>query len=195
MMYPGDGTRPLAPPLDVSATDPHEPTNAGVTVEVGVRSLSDEVRPLLDETLELLETARRRGVVEELRVAVWGRCFDPTAPAATTPAGRRLAEQVDAFREWAAANGVTFGPYFRTERLVDHFTDTTPTRIRVPTVTHAEYRGRTLGFVAPCSTGGRYYGVLDRAATLAAGPNGRTGAADRSAPVEPTGGDGASIRT
>lgn len=66
---PGDDQPPLAPPAEVSVADcgaPEEPAS-GTTVELCVRSLSDEVEPLFGETLRRLRGAE---AVDEVAVAV-----------------------------------------------------------------------------------------------------------------------------
>jgi hypothetical protein len=191
-MCPQSGSdRPLlAPPTDVSVADPAVAApSSGTTVELGVRSLSAAVQPLLDETLRSLEGAD----VDRVAVAVWGRSFDPTGPAAATDPGRHLADRLEAFRRWAAENGASFGPFFRT-RAVRRLAGGTETRVDLPTVTLAEYRDGVLAFVAPCWLGGRHHTVLDRAERLAGGDQRAAVSVALPERVEP-GGTGARVRT
>lgn len=183
---------PLAPPADVSVADRSVPEESvpGTTVELGVRSLSDEVQPLLDETLRRL---RGTDEVDEVGVRVYGRSFDPTGQAAATEPGRALADRLEAFREWARESDASFGPFFRA-RTVERLVGETCTRVDLPTVTLAEFRGGDLAFVAPCRIGDRHYGVLDRVRGLAAGEQG-VGAVELPDGIDPAGGDGASVRT
>lgn len=181
---------PLAPPADVSVADGPDAAS-GTTVEVRVRSLSDDVQPLLDETLRRL---READGVDAVRVAVWGRSFDPTGPAAATDPGRALAGRLEAFRRWADENGASFGPFFR-PRTVDRLTGETCTRVDLPTVALAEYCDGDLAFVAPCRLGGRYHSVLDRADRLAAGEPRSATSVDVPERVGPADGNGAPVRT
>lgn len=183
----------LAPPTDVSVADrsDHDGPAGETTVEVCVRSLSGDVQPLLDETLQRLDGA---GDVDRVRVVVWGRSFDPAGPAAATGPGRALAARLETFRLWAAANGASFGPFFRA-RTVDGLTGGTSTRIDLPTVTLAEYRDGDLAFVAPCRLDGRYHAVLDRAERLAGGEHRSATAVEAPDRVDPPGENGASVRT
>lgn len=151
---------PLGPSADVSVTDgPEAESTPGTTVEVWVRSLSDGVQPLLDGTLRRL---READGVEAIDVAVWGRSFDPTGPAAATDPGRALANRLEAFRRWAAENDASFDPFFR-PRTVEGLAGEACTRVDLPTVALAEYRDGDLAFVSPCRLGGRYRPVLERA--------------------------------
>lgn len=190
---PGADQLTLAPPAEVSVADrnvPEEP-GSGPTVELYVRSLSDDVQPLLDETLRRLREAED---IEEVGVTVYGRSFDPTGPAADTEPGRVLADRLEAFRRWASENGASFGPFFRA-RTVDGITGGTSTRIDLPTVTLAEYRDGDLAFVAPCRLDGRYHAVLDRAERLAGGEHRSATAVEAPDRVDPSGENGASVRT
>lgn len=190
---PGADQLTLAPPAEVSVADrnvPEEP-GSGPTVELYVRSLSDDVQPLLDETLRRLREAED---VEEVGVTVYGRSFDPTGPAVATEPGRALADRLEAFRRWASENGASFGPFFRA-RTVERLADETCTRVDLPTVTLAEYRGGELAFVAPCRLGERHHSVLDRARRLAAGQRPEVASVDLHERSEPTGEDGTPVRT
>lgn len=183
---------PLAPPTEVSVVDRTTPEDSasGTTVELCVRSLSDDVQPLLDETLGQLREAEN---VDEVEVTVYGRSFDPTGPASVTDQGRALADRIGAFRQWADENDASFGPFFRT-RTVERLTGETCVRVDLPTVTLAEYRGGELAFVSPCRLGERHHTVLDRARRLAAG-GGEFAAVGRSERTGPAGEDGAPVRT
>lgn len=187
-----DADQPLlAPPTDVSVADRDGDDAASrTTVEVYVRSLSEEVQPLLDETLRRLRAA---GDVGEVCVVVWGRSFDPTGAAAGTDPGRALADRLRAFRQWAAENGASFGPFFRA-RTVDRLTGETYTRVDLPTVTLAEYLEGELAFVAPCWLGEHHHTVLDRAERLAAGESRSATAVEAPDRADPPGENGASIR-
>ena len=182
---------PLAPPTELSAVDPApEDPVAGTVVELCVRSLSEEVQPLLDGTLRRLDGAD----VDRVGVVVWGRSFDPTGPAAATDPGRALADRLDAFRRWAAENDASFGSFFRT-RPVRRLTGETYTRVDLPTVTLAEYRDGELAFVAPCRLGDRHHTALDRAERLADEDFRSAAAVSVPDRVEPARGDGAPVRT
>jgi hypothetical protein len=184
---------PLAPPTEVSIAD-HGDTGRSTsetTVEVCVRSLSDDVQPLLDETLRRLRAADD---VETVEVSVWGRSFDPTGPAAATGPGRALADRLEAFRRWADENGASFGPFFR-PNTVCRLTGETCTRVDLPTVVLAEYRDGDLAFVAPCRLGDRYYSVLDRAGRLAADESRSAARGDVPERVDPADGNGTPVRT
>ena len=185
----------LAPPAEISVADrnaPKEPASS-TTVELCVRSLSDDVQPLLDETLRRLREAE---TVDEVEVTVFGRAFDPTGPAAVTETGRALADRLDAFRRWAGENDASFGPFFRA-RTVERLTGGACTRVDLPTVTLAEYREGELAFVAPCRLGERQHGVLDRARRLADGerPEVTVTAVGLDERTEPAGEDGTPVRT
>jgi hypothetical protein len=182
----------LAPPTDVSVADRNavEEPVAGTAVELCVRSLSEEVQPLLDETLDRLDAAE----VEPVDVVVWGRSFDPTGTAATTDFGRSLADRIETFRRWETENDASFAPFFRA-RTVDRLTDETCTRVDLPTVTLAEYRDGELAFVAPCRLAGRHYTVLDRAERLADGEHRSATPVPVPEGVEPGRGNGAPVRT
>lgn len=188
-----DERPPLARPTDVSISDrgATDDSTPGRTVEVCVRSLSDEAQPLLDETLRCLWDSSG---VDEVSVVVWGRSFDPTGLAAATGAGRALTDHLETFREWASVNGASFGPFFRAQ-TVERLTGDAYTRVELPTVALVEYRDDELAFVAPCRIGERYYGVLDRVRSLAAGTTGHATAVGPPDHVEPSGENGASIRT
>lgn len=187
-----DERPPLAPPAEVSISGQGDSDDSvsSRTVEICVRSLSDEVQPLLEETLRLL---RETSDVDEVNVVVWGRCFDPTGPAADTTVGRALADRLESFREWAAANGASFGPFFRT-RTVRQLTGQTCTRVDLPTVALAEYHDGELAFVAPCRIDDRYHHILDRVRAIVEGEPVST-ASEEPRTFEPTGENGASIRT
>ena len=189
----GDNQPPLAPPAEVSVADrgANEEPASGTTVELCVRSLSDEVQPLFGEALRRLRGAE---AVDEVAVAVYGRSFDPTGPAAATEPGRALADRLESFREWANENGASFGPFFRARR-VERLAGEACTRVELPTVTLAEYREGDLVFVAPCHLDERHYTVLDRVRRLTAGERTATvigHVGDRS---EPVGEDGTTVRT
>jgi hypothetical protein len=188
-----DERPPLAPPAAVSISDRGvlDDDAPGRTVEVCVRSLSEEAQPLLDDTLRRL---RASDEVQEVSVVVWGRSFDPTGPAAATGTGRALADRLETFREWAAVNGVSFGPFF-SAHTVERLTGGAYTRVELPTVTLAEYRDDELAFVSPCWMGDRYHGVLDRVGDVEAGTAGPATAVEPTDSFESTGGHGASIRT
>jgi len=188
-----DADRPLlAPPADVSVADRADADVAsGTTVEVCVRSLSEDVQPLLDETLGRL---READAVDEVRVTVWGRSFDPTGAAAATDPGRALAGRLEAFRQWAAENGASFGGFFR-PRTVARLTGEAGTRVDLPTVTLAEYRDDELAFVTPCRIDGRFHTVLGRADRIACGESRSAAAVDLPERVEPDAKGGASVRT
>lgn len=180
----------LAPPADVSVADGAD-VASGTTVEVCVRSLSEDVQPLLDETLSRL---READAVDEVRVTVWGRSFDPTGAAATTAPGRALAGRLEAFRQWAAENGASFGWFFRPQ-TVDRLTGGVGTRVDLPTVTLAEYRDGELAFVTPCRLDGRFHTVLGRAERIAGGESRSAAAVDSPERAEPDAKGGASVRT
>lgn len=179
-----------APPVDVSVADGAD-VASGTTVEVCVRSLSEDVQPLLDETLRRL---READTVEEVRVTVWGRSFDPTGAAAATDPGRALAGRLEAFRQWAAENGASFGRFFHPQ-TVDQLTGDAGTRVDLPTVTLAEYRDGELAFVTPCRLDGRFHTVLGRADRIARGESRSAAAVDLPERVEPDAKGGASVRT
>ncbi len=185
--------RLLAPPTDVSVadSDASEEPVAGKTVEVCVRSLADDVQPLLDETLRRL---READDVEAVGVTVYGRSFDPTGPAAATDPGRALADRIAAFRRWAAENDASFGPFFRAQ-AVDRLAGGSCTRVDLPTVTLAEYRDGDLAFVTPCWLAGRHHSVLDRANLLAASEDRSATAVGVPEHVTPGDGTGAPVRT
>jgi hypothetical protein len=188
-LHPADQP-PLAPPADASVADGAD-VASGTTVEVPVRSLSEDVQPLLDETLSRL---READAVEEVRVTVWGRSFDPTGAAAATDPGRALAGRLEAFRRWAAENGASFGRFFR-PRTVDRLTGDVGTRVDLPTVTLAEYRDGELAFVTPCRLDGRFHTVQGRADRIAAGESRSAASGDLSDRVDPGAKGGASVRT
>ncbi|MEF8842938.1 MAG: HTH domain-containing protein [Haloarculaceae archaeon] len=190
---PDSDQPPLAPPTEVSVADHGNAgrSTSGTTVEVCVRSLSDDVQPLLDETLRRLRAADD---VEAVGVSVWGRSFDPTGPAAATDPGRALADRLEAFRRWADENGASFGPFFR-PHTVGRLTGETCTRVDLPTVVLAEYRDGDLVFVAPCRLDDRHHSVLDRAGRLAAGESRSAASVDVPERVEPADENGASVRT
>lgn len=188
-----DERPPLAPPAGVSISDRGvlDDDNSSRSVEVCVRSLSEEAQPLLDEALRRL---RASDEVQEVSVVVWGRSFDPTGPAAATDTGRALADRLESFREWAAVNGASFGPFF-SAHTVERLTGGAYTRVELPTVTLAEYRDGDLAFVSPCWMDDRHHGVLGRVAAVVAGTAGLTPAVEPADSFESTGGRGASIRT
>jgi hypothetical protein len=190
---PGDDQPPLAPPAEVSVADRGSPERpaSGTTVELCVRSLSDEVQPLFGEALRRLRGAE---AVNEVAVAVCGRSFDPTGPAAATEPGRALADRLESFRDWADENGASFGRFFRA-RTVERLAGEPCTRIELPTVTLAEYREDDLAFVTPCHLGERHYTVLDGVRRLTADDR-TTPAIDRVGErAEPAGEDGTTVRT
>ena len=183
---------PLAPPTDVSVADREtDVPTSGTAVDLCVRSLSAAVQPLLDETLARLREAEE---VARVNVVVVGRSFDPTGAAAATDTGRALADRIESFRAWGRENGASLEPFFEAY-TVGQLTGETCTRVDLPTVTLAEYRDDELAFVAPCRLGGTRHTVLDRATRLAAGEE--PSAASVAVPhrIEPTGEDGASVRT
>lgn len=142
--------------------DPH------VTVELGVRSISEDAQPLLDRAVEGLGRAVEEGALDEYDVFVTGGAFTPGAAAAGTALGRELSSRIADIRDWASKVDATVAPYFQHEEVSCGFTGEEYTMVRFPTLCLSEYHDGELAFVAPARVDGRLVEVLDRIEALAA---------------------------
>jgi hypothetical protein len=137
-----------------------------VTVELGVRSISEDAQPLLDRAVDGLDRAVEQGALHEYDVFVTGETFTPRSAAASTPVGREMVSRVAEIRDWASEADATVAPYFQPEEVDCQFTEERYTRVRFPTLCLSEYHDGRLAFVAPARVDGDLVDVLDRIETL-----------------------------
>jgi hypothetical protein len=133
-----------------------------LTVELGVRSISEDAQPLLDRAVEGLDRAVEQGTLHEYDVFVTGETFTPTSAAASTPVGREMASRVADIRDWASEVDASVAPYFEQEQVECRFTEQQYTRVRFPTLCLSEFHDGRLAFVAPARVDGDLVDVLDR---------------------------------
>lgn len=128
------------------------------TVKLYVRSLaprgSQEVQSVLVEKLaDLIE----QDVLADYEIRVWG-------DAVPTDTQHDLANQVDAFEEWAETAGATLVGV--EERPAGTLVDESRSIRTVPSIALAEYRGGELVSVAPHESDGAVHTVEDRLGAL-----------------------------
>lgn len=160
--------RKFGPAASRSVAEGRETDDPHVTVELGVRSISEDAQPLLDRAVEGLVRAVEEGTIDEYDVFVTGGTFTPGATAAGTALGRELSSRVADIRDWASKADATVAPYFQHEEVSCGFTGKEYTQVKFPTLCLSEYHDGELAFVAPARIDGDLVEVIDRIEALAA---------------------------
>lgn len=158
----------FGPAASKSVAEGRPPDEPRVTVELGVRSISEDAQPLLDDAVEGLGRAVDAGALHEYDVFVTGETFTPGSAAASTPVGRDMASRLADIRDWATQTDASVAPYFEHEEVDCRFTDEQYTRVRFPTLCLSEFHDGRLAFVAPARLDGELVGVMDRIQKLVA---------------------------
>jgi len=144
-------------------------TTEGVHAELYVRSLAPRgVRERQAAVLERLETLVDHGTIADYTVHVCGRELPASPAEAVTEFGTFLLNRIAVFTEWADRNGWTLDSLFETERIESRITGQKHERVEMPVMLLAEYEGRDLRFVSPCSNEATNWSVVDRLDELAA---------------------------
>lgn len=144
-------------------------TPDSIRVELYLRTLSPPgAKARQDEVITRLQELDDDGVIDDFNVQVWGKQIDPTSRAAETEQGEFILNRIAEFQQWALANNTTLESFYQTSHQSSSITGEEHTKIVLPKMGLAEYRGRELEQVSPCTDGDEVPSVVDHLETLEA---------------------------
>lgn len=140
-----------------------DPTRA----ELYVRSLAPVgSRDRQAAAVDRLQGLRASGVLEDVDLTVWGDSICLEGPNARIGSGRRIADRVRQFREWAAEGDAEIDPFFEDAVVDSSMTGECFRRVVPPTMCLAVYAEERLTGVYPCVVDGEVRDVEDGLAVL-----------------------------
>jgi hypothetical protein len=142
-------------------------TSNPIRLELYVRTLSPPgAQARQDEVITRLQQLAEDGDVDDFHVQVWGKQIDPTSRAAETEQGEFILNRIAEFQQWALADNTTLESFYQTSHQSSSITGEDHTRIVLPKMGLAEYHGRELEQVSPCTDGDEVTSVIDHLDSL-----------------------------
>ncbi len=111
--------------------------------------------------VDRLQSLRRNGALEDVDLTVWGDSVCMEGPNARIGSGRRIADRIAAFRQWAEESEAEIDPFFEDTEVDSSMTGECFRRVVPPTVCLAVYADGELVDVYPSMVDGEVRSVED----------------------------------